>query len=195
MSQTLKLGGKLQAGYNNNAGCCKEFIKALEHNEDYLKTMIESQKTKADDWREYVKWCVEGIFEFIRKTEFPSIPSRLNCSYYFDSLEHFKVLYESGWAQESEEERAKIRLYEVELEDGNPIKCDMLLFDEAYDVMLETQDIEVVVDCARRYFAGQDSAKPIWEIVSDKPAKAVKDISDYLRSIKQPEEISRPQFA
>ena len=24
----------------------------------------EMKKTKTDDWREYAKWCVEGVFEF-----------------------------------------------------------------------------------------------------------------------------------
>ena len=177
MSQTLKLGDELQAGYKRNIERCKEFAESLEHGEDYLQAKIASEKTKTDDWREYVKWCVEGVFEFIRKTEFPSLPSRLNCNYYFASLEYFNTLYESGWAQEPEEEIAKIRLYEIELEEEHPIQCDMLFFDEAYDVMLETQDIEAVVECVRRYFGGKHTNTPIWEIISDKPAKAVKDIT------------------
>lgn len=80
MSQTLKLGDELQAGYKRNIERCKEFAEALEHGKDYLQTMIASEKTKTADWREYVKWCVEAVFEFIRKIEFPSLPSRLNVS-------------------------------------------------------------------------------------------------------------------
>lgn len=53
----------------------------------------------------------------------------------------------------------------------------MLFFDEAYDVMLETQDIKIVIDCARRYFEGAHTSTPVWEIISDKPAKAVKDVT------------------
>lgn len=130
--------------------------------------------------REYVKWCVEGIFEFVRKTEFSYIPSRLDCSYYFDTLEYFKILYEAGWAQESEEERAKIKLFEIDLEEKSPIKCDMVIFDEAYDIMLETKDIKDVIVCARRYFSGEHSKEPIWEIMSDKSAIVTKDITKKL---------------
>ena len=46
---------------------------------------------------------------------------------------------------------------------------------------IEREDVKTVLACARRYFAGEQTAKPVWEIMSDKPARAVKDISDYLR--------------
>lgn len=161
MSQTLQLGDKLEAGYNRNDVRCNEFINVLEQSESDFETMIMSAELQDDEWREYVKWCVEGIFEYIRKTEFPFLPSRLDCNYYFDSLKHFKILYESGWAQESEEERAKIRLFEVDIEEEQPIKCDMLIFDEAYDILLNTRNIRDVFDCARRYFSGNPSPEPI----------------------------------
>lgn len=35
--------------------------------------------------------------------------------------------------------RAQIRLFEVDLEEEKPTKYDMLLFDEAFDVMLNTK--------------------------------------------------------
>lgn len=180
MSQTLQLGNKLKAGYRGNTECCNMFMKALEHSESYLQSMIADMKLPNDEWREYVKWCVEGVFEFVRKTEFPSLPSRLDCSYFFDSLDYFKTLYEAGWAQEPEEERAKIRLFEIELNEDDPIKCDMCIFDETYDIMLDTKNISAVLGCARRYFSGQPSAAPIWEIMSDKDAIATIDITDYL---------------
>ena len=115
MSQTLQVGDKLKAGYKRNEIRCREVISTLEQSEQCLKTTIASMKLQGDEWREYVKWCVEGIFEFVRETEFSFLPSRLNCSYYFDNIEYYKVLYEAGWAQKSEEERAQIRLFEVDL--------------------------------------------------------------------------------
>ncbi len=87
--------------------------------------------------------------------------------------------------QEPEEKRAKIHLYEIELDDECPQKCDMLIYDEAYDAMFEKQDVETVLSCARRYFSGQQSTAPVWEIMSDRPAKAVKDISSFLRSMEE----------
>lgn len=182
MSQTLKLDEELQAGYNGNAEQCDAFVKALEKGEDCIHSMIVSKKAETEKWNDYVKWCVEGVFEFVRKTEFPSIPSRLNCNYYFEDLAPFKTLYQAGWAQEPEEERAKIRLYEVKLDEECPIKCDMMLFDEAYDRMFDSQNIKAVINCARKYFSGGSSTNPIWEIISDKHAKAVKDISEHLKA-------------
>lgn len=180
MSQTLQVGDKLKAGYKRNEIRCREVISTLEQSEQCLETTIASMKLQGDEWREYVKWCVEGIFEFIRETEFSFLPSRLNCSYYFDNIEYYKVLYEAGWAQKSEEERAQIRLFEVDLEEEKPTKYDMLLFDEAFDVTLNTKNIKGVVECARKYFSGECSNDPVWEIMSDKPAVATKDITEIL---------------
>lgn len=180
MSQTLQVGDKLKAGYKRNEIRCREVISTLEQSEQCLETTIASMKLQGDEWREYVKWCVEGIFEFVRETEFSFLPSRLNCSYYFDNIEYYKVLYEAGWAQKSEEERAQIRLFEVDLEEEKPTKYDMLLFDEAFDVMLNTKNIKGVVECARKYFSGECSNNPVWEIMSDKPAIATKDITEIL---------------
>lgn len=182
MSQTLKLGEELQPDYKGNAERCDAFVKALEKGEDYIKSMVVSKNEETEEWNDYVKWCVESVFEFVRKNEFSSVPSRLNCNYYFEDLAPFKTLYEAGWAQEPEEERAKIRLYEVELDEEHPIKCDMRIFDEAYDMMFDCQDIKAVINCARQYFSGCSSTNPIWEIMSDMHAKAVKDISDYLQA-------------
>ena len=181
MSQTLQLGDTLKAGYKRNTERCNSFIDALERSESYLQTKIAEINVQGDEWREYVKWCVEGIFEFVRKNEFSFLPCRLDCCYYFDSLDYFKPLYEAGWAQEPEAERAKIRLFEIDLNEDNPIRCDMCIFDEAYDIMLESKNITAVLDCARKYFSGQPSATPIWEIMSDKCAIATKDITELLK--------------
>ena len=166
MSQTLQVGDKLKAGYKRNEIRCREVISTLEQSEQCLETTIASMKLQG--------------FEFVRETEFSFLPSRLNCSYYFDNIEYYKVLYEAGWAQKSEEERAQIRLFEVDLEEEKPTKYDMLLFDEAFDVMLNTKNIKGVVECARKYFSGECSHNPVWEIMSDKPAIATKDITEIL---------------
>lgn len=90
MSQTLQVGDKLKAGYKRNEIRCREVISTLEQSEQCLETTIASMKLQGDEWREYVKWCVEGIFEFVRETEFSFLPSRLNCSYYFDNIDIIK---------------------------------------------------------------------------------------------------------
>ena len=57
----------------------------------------------------------------------------------------------------------------------------MRVYDEAYDAMEQREDVKTVLACARRYFAGGQTAKPVWEIMSDRPARAVKDISYHLK--------------
>jgi hypothetical protein len=47
-------------------------------------------------------------------------------------------------------------------------------------VMKNTKNIKGVVECARKYFSGECSNNPVWEIMSDKPAIATKDITEIL---------------
>ena len=69
----------------------------------------------------------------------------------------------------------------MELADCTLEKYDMSVYDEAYEAMEEREDVQTVLNCARRYFAGEQTANPVWEIMSTQPAKAVKDMTDCLR--------------
>lgn len=189
MSQTLKLGDELIADYQKNMKLVQPFIQALEQSVDCFYGMVLNAKYmcavltkfKLWEWSDYAKWATEGAFEFIRRTEFPESYSRMESNYFYDDLPNCKKLYEYDWSCESEEEQQKVHLFEVELEDAVPQRCDMNIYDEAYNAMSERQDVIFVLDCARRYFAGENTAEPVWEIMSDKNAKAVKDISEYIR--------------
>lgn len=184
MSETLKLGDELKPDYLNKSTNCKPYISAMENGIDSLKIMIETKcKEQQEEWNDIVKWCVEGIFEYIRKTEFQHIPSRMKSNYYFDNLDDFAVLYQAGWAQEPEEERNKLHLYEIEMQPNHIYKFDMSVFDDAYDIMHDFKDVESVIIYARKYFNGIGTEKPIWEIMNDCKAKATKDISYYLKNI------------
>jgi len=103
-------------------------------------------------------------------------------SLFYDNLEACKALYEFDWGQASEEERNQIHLFEMELEADTVEKRDMRVYDEAYDAMSEREDVQAVLSCARRYFSGEHTAKPLWEIMSDKPATAVKDMTYVIRN-------------
>ena len=184
MSETLELGDELKPDYLNKSENYKPYISAMESGLDSLKILLEKKaEEQKEEWNDIVKWCVEGIFEYIRKTEFENIPSRIKSNYYFDNLDDFAVLYQAGWAQETEEEKSKLRLYEIEMQAEKIYKFDMAFFDEAYDRMHDFKDFESAIICARKYFEGQKTEKPVWEIMSDCPAAAVKDISDYLKNI------------
>ena len=190
MSDTLKLGDEMAPDFKKTMNLAQPFVQALEQSEDCFYAMVLNGKYlravlgkfKLWEWSDYVKWSVEGAFEYIRKTEFPDCISRIRCNYFYDNLENCKILYDYDWGQASEEERAGIHLFEVELADDHPQMLDMRIYDEAYSAMEEQEDVVFVLDCARRYFRGEQSENPVWEIMSDRPAKAVKDITDYLRA-------------
>ena len=77
---------------------------------------------------------------------------------------------------EDPEEGAKVGLFQVELEDPAPQYRDMCVYDLAYEAMSQRQDVEEGFRQARRYFQGGQTETPMWEILSDKPARAVKKL-------------------
>lgn len=190
MSDTLKLGDALSLDFKETMGLAQPFIQALEKSEDCFYAMVLSGKYlravlgkfRLREWSDYAKWSVEGAFEYIRKTEFPNCVSRIRCNFFYDNLESCKILYAYDWGEAPEEERNQIHLFEIELDADTVEKRDMRVYDEAYDAMWEHDDVQTVLACARRYFSGEQTPEPVWEIISDKPARAVKDISGILRN-------------
>ena len=191
MSDSLSVGTELVPDYKRNAGLAEPFVKALQLNQDvffammlnafYFGEVLAKYKMNGMPTNE-TKWACEGLFEYIRRTEFPDQCSRLKSNYYYDTLENCKKLYFEDWGNASEEERQKIRLFEVEV-DGKMCKYDMILFDKAFDLLadLESPDgIAEIYDIARAYFRGTFSQDSIIEILSDGKATAIKDISTLL---------------
>ena len=94
-SQTLKEGDRLEPGHVDYMDLCEPFIKALERSRDCFIGMLLSGKymfavlNRLDRrcWADYAKWATEGLFEFVRKTEFPQCVSRLHCSYFCIGLD------------------------------------------------------------------------------------------------------------
>ncbi len=190
ISNTLKLGDELKPDYNYCADIVQPFVQALEQSTDCFYAMVLNgkyfravlQKFNLREWSDYVKWSVEGVFEYIRKTEFPHCCSRLKCNYFYKDLADCKRLYEYDWGEEPDEEQSAVHLYEVEVADENPQILDMSIFDVAYTAMEKSEDINFVLNCARKYFAGKQTAEPVREIMSEAKAIAVADITDYLKS-------------
>ena len=190
MSQTLQLGNTLTPDYESNMALVQPFIQALEQSTDCFYGMVLNGKYlyavlgkfRLWEWSNYAKWATEGAFEFIRKTEFPDSYGRMSSNFFYDNLPDCKKLYDYDWGCESEEEQEKVHLFEVDVDDEAPQRRDMNIYDEAYDAMSTSQNIQLVLDCARRYFRGEKTAAPAWEMLSVKTAKAVADISSYLRS-------------
>ena len=62
------------------------------------------------------------------------------------------------------------------MEDPAPQYRDMSVYDLAYEAMSQRQDVEEGFRQARRYFQGGQTESPMWEILSDKPARVVKKL-------------------
>lgn len=188
ISQTLKLGETLQPGHQNFSDLTEPFIQGLERGPDCFIAMLLNGKylfavmnrSGLREWADYAKWATEGLFEYVRRRSFPEAVSRLNCVYYYDDLADSKRLYEEDWGEEEPEEQAKVRLYEIEVADEAPQRRDMSVYDEAYDA-IERLDLDAAIAAAERYFRGEASAEPVWEILSDMPARAVRDLTHLLR--------------
>ena len=188
ISQTLQLDDELLPGPQNLSDLAEPFLLGLEHSRDCFYAMLLNGKylfavmnrSRLREWADYAKWATEGLFEYVRRRSFPEAVSRLRCTYYYDNLADCRRLYEEDWGEEIPEEREKVRLFAVEVEDPAPQRRDMTLYDEAYDAV-ERQDPEAALELAARYFRGEASERPVWEILSDKPARAVEDLTPSLQ--------------
>lgn len=164
---------------------CEPFVQALEYSTDCFCGMVLNakymyavlNKHHLREWSNYAKWATEGVFEFIRKKEFPLCISRMKCVYYYSDLSFSKKLYSDDWGDEPQEEQQKLCLYEVDVNDEHINKRDMSLYDAAYDVMSDRQDVTAVIELARQYYAGNQSDNPIWEYLSDSTAEITRDIT------------------
>lgn len=189
MSDTLQLGDTLENDHKQQLALAQPFVQALARSEDcffgmylngrYLRAVL-GKFQLMDMWSDYVKWAAEGVFEYIRQREFPQAVSRMACNYYYDNLPDIIRLYEEDWGRADETERLAIRLYAIELPDDVPQRCDMCWFDRAYDALWDHDDLHTAIDSARRYYAGEATAHPVWEIMSAAPGKAVQELTQHI---------------
>lgn len=189
MSDTPPLHAALTSDYKGSMELVEPFVQALERSEDcfygmllnakYLRAALGKLGLK-DMATNYTKWATEGIFEFVRRHEFPGCCCRITGSYFFEDIDSCRQLFLIDWGNAPAQERSRIRLYEVELADSAAQERDMRLFDEAFDAMWEREDIPAAFACARRYFRGECTRAPVWELLSSQHALAVKDITPCL---------------
>lgn len=192
MSETLKLGDELKSDYKEYADLAEPFVKALEYGFDTFCGMLLTADYVGCVFAKYdlrgmptheMKWATEGVFEYVRRKEFPNVCSRLQSNYYFDNIENCKLLFTEDWEKATQEEKDKIKLFEIELF-GKSFKCDMRLFDEAFDLMYDLkcpENLEAIKKLARKYFGGGTGEDYVMEIISDGVAVAKKDITEMLK--------------
>ena len=192
-SQTLKEGDCLEPGHLDFTDLCEPFIQALTHSHDCFLGMLLNGKymfavlnrSKLRYWADYAKWATEGLFEYVRRTEYSQCASRLKCNYFCIDLNDCIRMYLEDWSEEDEDERMKVHLFEVEVPQESLEMRDISLYDAAYDAINDNLDIDAAIDYARKYFAGEHGEKPNWEYLSAGDAKAVKDVSHFLREWEQ----------
>ena len=187
MSESLEEGKELIPDYKKNASLVEPFVKALNTsvemfqilmlNAAYFGSVLAKYELSGMPTHE-IKWGTEGIFEYIRRKEFPDQIGRVKCNYFYPDLKRCSELYYEDWGEASEEERAKIRLYEVEAA-GRTAVYDMRLFDEAFDILYEgtaAADIARCMELARKYFRGEKGNDPVMEILSDGAATVKQEL-------------------
>lgn len=187
-SQILKEGDRLEPGHLDFTDLCEPFIKALEHSRDCFFSMLLNGKymfavldrSNLRYWADYAKWATEGLFEFVRKTEFPQCVSRLHCSYFCTDIDDAVRMFNEDWGEEDEEEAEKVHLFEVEVPENSLEMRDIAVYDAAYDALNDDQDVDAAIELARKYFSGGHGDEPNWEYLSAGDAEAVKDISQFL---------------
>ena len=188
ISQTLELGGELKAGRQDFSDLTEPFVQGLERSRDCFAAMLLNGKymfavmnrSRLREWADYAKWGTEGLFEWVRRRAFPEAVSRLRCVYYYDNLDDCRRLFAEDWCEEDPEEQEKVRLFAVEVDDPAPQRRDMRVYDEAYEAV-QRLDVDAALAAAERYFRGEASEDPVWELLSDRPARAVEDLSRLLR--------------
>lgn len=190
MSQTLQPQDMLTPGHQHLLGHAMPFLQALEHSQDCFYAMLFQGKYLYSvflrssfnmEWVNYAKWATEAVFEYVRRREFAHCISRLQCSYFYPSLDETHRLFLYDWGNDPEE-AVQVHVYAFELEDSDPQFFDMCLFDQAYDAIRERQDVDAALENARRYFSGIHTDEPVLEILSDKHAFITEDLSTLARS-------------
>lgn len=187
-SDSLKLGDTLNGDYFQLAPLIGPFFSALDRSEDcffamlmhahYMTTVLHRHNIR--DWTNCSKYATEAIFEYVRVTQFPACNSRIFSNYFYDDPEHCRNFYTSTWGKARDDVKDRVHLYEIEVDQSTLEKRDVRVYDIAYKNMCEEADITAAKECARRYFAGEATDDPVWEYLSEAPATAVRDVTEYL---------------
>lgn len=166
--------GHLTNDYKNNYRFAEPFILALRQSREtfnavFFSTMYMSREAKALGLRKYENYqkdAVEGIFEYIRETEFPNDTSRLRCVYYCESEQEALDYAQDDCLSNGLFTKEQVVLLEVEVEESRIRRYDQSFYNLASEA-IEQYDIDAVFSYARQYFSCQRSNDPLIEAVAD----------------------------
>jgi hypothetical protein len=160
--------------YKNNYRFAEPYILALRESAEVFKsvffaTMYMSREVKELGLRKYENYqkdAVEGIFEYVRETEFPKDTSRLRCVYYCESEKEALDYARDDCIASGLFNKEHVVLLEVEVEESRIRRYDQSFFNLASEA-IEKHDIDSVFAYARQYFSGRRSDTPLIEVVAD----------------------------
>ena len=180
---SYKGGSALINDYKKQYQYAEPFILALRQNMEifsatYYAAMYMSRELVALKLRKYENYCkdaVEAIFEFVRETEFSTLPSRLNCVYYCETKEEALSFMEDDCLADGLFSEDQVKLLEVDVEDDRVQIYDQNFYNYAMNEM-EHCDFESVFAFARKYYSLERTAEPLLEIVSDGQNRIIGEI-------------------
>ena len=160
--------------YKNNYQFAEPYILALRESREvfdavFFATMYMSREVKALGLRKYENYqkdAVEGIFEYVRETEFSKDTSRLRCVYYCESEQEAFAYAQEDCFADGLFTKDQVILLEVEVEDNSIRRYDQSYYNLALEAMKEHKT-DSVFTYARLYFSGQLSDNPLIEVVAD----------------------------
>ncbi len=169
--------------YKNNYQFAEPYILALRQSREtfdavFLATMYMSREVKALGLRKYENYqkdAVEGIFEYIRETEFPRDTSRLRCIYYCETKQDALDYVRDDCLSNGLFKKDQVVLLEVEVEESRVRRYDQSFYNLASEA-IERNDIDSVFSYARQYFSCRRSENPLIEAVADGDNTVLREI-------------------
>ena len=170
--------------YKNNYQFAEPYILALRESREVFKavffaTMYMSREVKALGLRKYENYqkdAVEGIFEYVRETEFPNDTSRLRCVYYCESEQEALDYAQDDCFSNGLFTKEQVVLLEVEVEESRIRRYDQSFYNLASEA-IERNDIDSAFAYARLYFSCQRSNNPLIEVVADGDNRVLRSIA------------------
>ncbi|MBR1710587.1 MAG: hypothetical protein IJ719_17480 [Clostridia bacterium] len=165
---------QLTNDYKNNYRFAEPYILALRESREafdavFLATMYMSREIKALGLRKYENYqkdAVEGIFEYVRETEFPENTSRLRCVYYCETEQEALAYAKEDCFSDGLFTKDQVALLEVEVEDSSIRRYDQFYYNLALEA-IKKHNIDSVFAYARKYYSCQRSDHPLIEVVAD----------------------------
>lgn len=179
-------GKSLHNDFKNLYRFAEPFLLALEKGEEcfwstYFSAMSYSRELCALGLRKrenYLKDAIEGIFEYVRKTEFyDNSVSRVGCVYYCKEKEEAISFLKDDCIDSGEFTIQQVKLLEVEVADESIYEYDQSFFNQAESIMETERDLEKVMELARKYFSLGRTEESLIEILSAGENRVLREVT------------------